>query len=61
MPQRIFCSECGHCLYEGEILKSPQDVLKKYDGRCPSCNKRLSFSPGGVLVSPIEKEDNSSK
>jgi len=42
-------------------LKSPQDVIKKYDGRCPKCNKRLTFSPGGVAVSSIEENNNPSR
>lgn len=54
MPQKIVCSGCGHILYEGEILKSPQDIVKKYAGRCPRCNKSLSFSSTGVKVTPQE-------
>ncbi|MFQ6053314.1 MAG: hypothetical protein ACE5OO_03665 [Candidatus Bathyarchaeia archaeon] len=50
MPQKISCSGCGYTLYEGDILKSPQDIIKKYEGRCPNCDKKLSFSPKGVKV-----------
>jgi len=52
MPQEIVCSNCGYKLYEGNILKSPQDIIKKFDGRCPECNKDLSFSSGGVDIKP---------
>lgn len=57
MPQKIMCSECNYTLYEGDILKSPQDVVKKFDGKCPNCGKRLGFSTDGVIISPCEEED----
>jgi len=59
MPQQITCSECGYCLYEGELLRSPQDVIKKYDGKCPSCNKKLSFTHEAVTVTPYEDKSDS--
>lgn len=57
LPQRVTCSECNQVLYEGDILKSPQDIIKKFDGRCPKCNRKLDFSTGGVSIYPSE-EDN---
>jgi DNA-directed RNA polymerase subunit RPC12/RpoP len=54
MPQRILCSECGEVLYEGELLKSPQDIIKKYEGKCPSCGKRLEFDTEQVKIRPCE-------
>lgn len=58
MPQKIVCSECDYLLYEGDILKSPQDVVKKYDGRCPGCGRKLGFSTNGVSIHPCEEGDN---
>jgi len=57
MPQKITCSECGCNLYEGDILKSPQDILKKYEGRCPKCHRKLSFSSGGVEITPNKEKE----
>ena len=54
MPQRILCSKCGEVLYEGDLLKSPQDVIKKFEGKCPSCGKELCFETDGVKVKPCE-------
>jgi DNA-directed RNA polymerase subunit RPC12/RpoP len=54
IPQTVKCSDCGYLLYEGDILKSPQDIMKKYGGRCPHCNKRLTFSSQNVAVTPCE-------
>jgi hypothetical protein len=44
-------------LYEGDILKSPQDIIKKYDGKCPKCSRKLNFSTGGVTIYPGEEEN----
>jgi phage FluMu protein Com len=52
MPQKIICKECGEVLYEGELLKSPQDVIKKFEGRCPNCGKDLNFATDAVKVQP---------
>jgi len=52
VPQRICCRECGEVLYEGDLLKSPQDVMKKFEGRCPKCGKDLSFDTDAVKVKP---------
>ena len=62
MPQRVICSECAHVLYESNIeiniLRSPQDIAKKYDGRCPSCRKILKFSFESVSIYPYEEKDD---
>jgi len=55
MPQRILCKNCDEVLYEGDLLKSPQDVIKKFDGKCPKCGKDLSFEPDAVSVKPSEQ------
>jgi len=52
LPQKIVCASCKEVLYEGELLKSPQDVIKKYEGRCPKCKKDLKFKTEGVDVHP---------
>ena len=62
MPQRVICSECAHVLYESNIeiniLRSPQDIAKKYEGRCPSCRKILKFSFESVSIYPYEEKDD---
>ena len=62
MPQRVICSECSHVLYESNIeiniLRSPQDIAKKYGGRCPSCGKILKFSFESVSIYPYEGKDD---
>ncbi|MCW4050572.1 MAG: endonuclease Q family protein [Candidatus Bathyarchaeota archaeon] len=56
MPQKINCRECGEVLYEGDLLKSPQDVIKKFEGVCPKCKKELSFMTNAVKVQPFESK-----
>ena len=56
MPQKIQCSTCKEVLYEGELLKSPQDIIKKFDGKCPKCKKALKFNSDGVNVTPMGKQ-----
>ncbi len=58
MPQRVVCSECSNLLYEGDILKSPQDIVKKFDGRCTSCRRKLSFSTKNLSIYPFEEKDD---
>jgi len=55
MPQKIICSKCGDILYEGELLKSVQDVIKKFEGRCPSCGKELDFEVDKIYIKANEK------
>jgi len=57
LPQKVTCSECNYLLYEGDILRSPQDIMKKYDGRCPNCNRKLGFTGEGVSILPCEDDD----
>jgi hypothetical protein len=54
MPQKVVCSDCKEVLYEGDLLKSPQDIIKKFEGYCPKCNKKLVFSGENVKVNSAE-------
>jgi RNase P subunit RPR2 len=51
LPQKIICSACKEVLYEGELLKSPQDVIKKFESKCPKCKKELKFKMEYVDIS----------
>jgi NAD-dependent SIR2 family protein deacetylase len=54
MPQRMLCNKCKEVLYEGDLLKSPQDIIKKFEGKCPRCGKNLAFVTDAVVVKPSE-------
>jgi NAD-dependent SIR2 family protein deacetylase len=58
MPQRVMCSECAHVLYEGDILRAPKDIAKKYEGRCPSCGKKLKTIIKSLSIYPYEEKDD---
>jgi Zn finger protein HypA/HybF involved in hydrogenase expression len=58
LPLTVTCAECNQILYEGNILKSPQDIIKKLDGRCPKCKRKLKADHNAISLSPhIEKND----
>ncbi|MFB0567884.1 MAG: hypothetical protein ACETVM_04815 [Candidatus Bathyarchaeia archaeon] len=50
LPQRIHCEKCGTILYEGMDVKTPHEIVQRYDGRCPKCGRRLSSIPINVEI-----------
>ena len=56
MPQRVSCSQCGYVLFEGLELTAPDEIIQRFDGRCPKCGKKLSFEhgQGHVEIKPIK-------
>jgi RNase P subunit RPR2 len=52
MPQRVFCDACGATLYDGLELESPTEIIQRYNGICPKCQKKLSFEPETVKILP---------
>lgn len=55
MPQEIICSGCGYVLYEGEILRTPQDIIRKYEGKCPNCGKELDSEVMKIDITSSEE------
>jgi len=58
LPQKVTCAECNHMLYESNILKSPQDIIKLFDGRCPECNKELSFEAKAISIYAYDEKSD---
>jgi len=56
MPQKTICGDCGFILYEDLDLRSPDEIIEAYNGRCPECGKKLTFVPDNVYIKPAEKE-----
>ena len=56
VPQRVSCSQCGYVLFEGLELTAPDEIIQRFDGRCPKCGKKLSFEhgQGHVEIKPIK-------
>jgi ribosomal protein S27AE len=54
MPQRILCEKCGAILYEGMELTPPDEIVQRYDGKCPKCGNKLSFSPINVGIKSMK-------
>lgn len=56
IPQRVICSGCGTTLYEGFEILRPMEVMQRYNGLCPQCEKRLEFDLGGIRILAIEEK-----
>jgi ribosomal protein S27AE len=54
LPQRILCEKCGAVLYEGMELTPPDEIVQRYDGKCPKCGKKLSFNPINVEIKKMK-------
>ena len=54
LPQRVSCSKCGYILFEGVELTPPDEIIQRFDGRCPKCGKKLAFEQGAVEVKAIK-------
>jgi len=53
VPQRVLCSKCKHVLFNGIDLTPPDEIIQKFDGRCPKCGKKLAFD-GRVEIKPAK-------
>jgi len=56
LPQKVTCHKCGHVLYEGEELKSPEEILQTNEGACPKCGAKLSLAPLNIDVAASSKK-----
>jgi DNA-directed RNA polymerase subunit RPC12/RpoP len=54
MPQRILCEDCNEILYQGSELVPPEEIIRKHDGRCPKCGKKLCFTAEKVEVKALK-------
>ena len=44
MSVDITCGKCGKKITTLKMIKPIKDVMAAYDGKCPSCNQKLSAS-----------------
>ena len=44
MSVEITCGKCSEKISNIKMLKSLKDVMKPYNGKCPSCGQALSTS-----------------
>ncbi len=56
MPLLVICNKCGAILFKSiEELKAPDEIIQSYDGKCPTCGKKLSHIPKNVVVKPADE------
>jgi len=60
VPQLVICHKCGAILYESIELKPPDEIIQSYDGKCPTCGKKLSYIPKHFEVKPIDETNQPS-
>lgn len=53
MPQKVLCNACGEILYQGDDLKSPEEIYEMLGGRCPRCGRKISLMPQKVEILPV--------
>lgn len=44
MSVEVTCGRCGEKIANMKMLKSVKDLIKPYNGKCPSCGQGLSTS-----------------
>ena len=55
LPERVFCDACGAILYDGPELESPIEIIQRYNGICPKCQKALSYEVDRVGIVPYDE------
>ena len=55
LPERVFCDACGAILYDGSELESPIEIIQRYNGTCPKCQKTLSYDVDRVEILPYDE------
>jgi Zn finger protein HypA/HybF involved in hydrogenase expression len=58
LPQKVSCHQCGAVLYQGEELKSPEEILQTTEGKCPKCGAKLSLTPMNVDVAAAHERSS---
>ncbi len=36
-------------------MRPPDEIIQEYDGKCPKCGRKLSYTPKEVEVKSVEK------
>jgi predicted SprT family Zn-dependent metalloprotease len=54
LTYELVCSKCGHTIYSGFDLRSPNDILKPMSYSCKKCGAKLTPSNFKVDVTKLE-------
>jgi hypothetical protein len=49
----VVCHGCGEILYEGRDMIPIYRLMIMHEGRCPSCNRKLSITPKKIELHQI--------
>lgn len=50
LPEIITCRGCGNILYEDNDLVPPDEIIRKHNGVCPKCGRKLEFSADQIEI-----------
>ncbi len=53
MSVEITCGKCGAQVGRMKMLKPLKDILSSSDGKCPSCNQKLSTSEFSLDIQDV--------
>ncbi len=53
MSVEITCGKCGAQIGRMKMLKPLKDILNSSDGKCPSCNQKLSTSEFSLDIQDV--------
>lgn len=58
LPQKIKCGKCDEILYNGTDIEPPSEIMRKFDGLCPKCGRKLNFEIDKVNIIPLINDEN---
>ena len=56
LPQLTVCKSCSTVLFDGPEMEEPIETIRRHNGTCPGCGRRLTFDVGNIRISPVAQD-----
>jgi len=56
LPQLTVCRSCNTVLFDGPEMEEPIETIRRHNGICPGCGRRLTFDVGNIRISPVARD-----
>jgi len=56
LPQLTVCKSCNTVLFDGPEMEEPIETIRRHNGTCPGCGRRLTFDVGNIRISPVARD-----
>jgi len=56
LPQLTVCKSCSTVLFDGPEMEEPIETIRRHNGICPGCGRRLTFDVGNIRISPVAQD-----